>query len=459
MNHFQIRTIFQILTLVAGITLLGSCAREYETVFSESADARLQKALTAYNDKLKSAPYGWKAALYTPAGAGYFYYLDFNDEGVVTMMSDFNVTAASTPMATTWTIKALQQPTLSFTEYSYIHLPADPDGSVNGGNNGEGLLSDFEFTFVRTTDDSVVMKGLKHDTQMVFVQATEAEANDILNKRIQVILQQTIDYVAANRGLRVRLPDHTEIPMAIDVTRKLVGVQHLSASKEAIETVTSAFVFSLTGIHLQKPVKLGSYTVSDLVWDETNRVYQVQLDALTPLYNDKAPLFFYPSIPLYTVFEKAYAGIVIPGKPQVNSLPGQSQAFVQAYNQADQELQTGVYQASMHEVGLGADLVNKLMLFDIIISQTSTTGVESRYLARYSFTYTLSADGLLDLTPESANDTGSQISFELRTLLQHLEEDTFKMEYIAGGFQLIGGFYSQEDPDFYFSGYLNPRQP
>jgi hypothetical protein len=28
------------------------------------------------------------------------------------------------------------------------------------------------------------------------------------------------------------------------------------------------------------------------------------------------------------------------------------------------------------------------------------------------------------------------------------------VEYIAGGFELIGGFYSQDDPDYSFSGYL-----
>lgn len=458
MNNFQIRSIFQILMFAAGATLLASCAREYETVFSESADARLQKALTAYNDKLKSAPYGWKAALYTPTGAGYFYYLDFNDEGVVTMVSDFNVGSASTPMATSWTIKAFQQPTLSFDEYSYIHLPADPDGGVNGGNNGEGLLSDFEFIFVKTTDDSVVMKGLKHDTEMVFVQATQAEADDILNAQIKTVLQETLDYVVANKGLRLRLPDDTEVPIAIDVAHKLVGTQHLSASREIIETVTTAFTFSLTGIHLKNSFLLGGFTIADLVWDGADGVYRVQLDKPTDLYDDESPLFFYPGKTLYSVFEKDYAGIVIPENPGVNRLPGQSDAFVQAYEQASQELLTGIYAVTLHDMGLGVDLANQVVLFDVIIGRTSASGVESRYLARYAFTYTLDADGVLDLTPDSANENGSLISFEMRTMLQHLEEDTFKLEYIAGGFQLIGGFYSQDDPDFYFSGYLNPRQ-
>lgn len=455
MKNFSIQRILR-LTLIAGTAaLLASCAPEYETVFSESPDERVQKALDAYNATLKEAAHGWKAQLYTSAGAGYFYYLDFNDEGIVTMVSDFNAESASTPMAASWTIKALQQPTLSFDTYSYIHLPADPDGDVNGGNNGEGLLSDFEFRFVRTTADSVILKGLKHNTEMILTRATQAESAEILDDaRISVLLQHTLDYVAANRGLRFLLPDDTEVPLAIDVARKLLAVQYLSAGGESIETFITPFTFSLTGIHLKDPLALAGYVIRDLTWDDHAGVYRILLDQSVSLYNATEPLFFYPLNPLHTVFGKMYSGIVIPENPEVNALPGQSQAFVQAYNEAAQELLAGVYRATVHEMALEVDRVNHLVLFNVTISQTSTAGQTSRFLAQYAYTYTISDQGMLDLTPQGSNETGSAIAFELRRMLQRLDQDTFSLEYIAGGFNLIGGFYSRETPGFSFSGYL-----
>jgi hypothetical protein len=61
---------------------------------------------------------------------------------------------------------------------------------------------------------------------------------------------------------------------------------------------------------------------------------------------------------------------------------------------------------------------------------------------------------MLDLTPVSANQNGQDISFQLRLFLQRLEKDQFNLRYHAGGFQLIGGFYSQQNPEFSFGGYL-----
>ena len=130
--------------LIAACMVLAGCDDNYETIFPETPDDRVKKSLEEYNTLLMSAPYGWKASLYTGTGAGYFYYLDFNENGSVTMLSDFNQSAAGEPMTSEWVVKALQRPTLSFTSYSYIHLPADPDGNINNGIPGSGLLSDFE---------------------------------------------------------------------------------------------------------------------------------------------------------------------------------------------------------------------------------------------------------------------------------------------------------------------------
>lgn len=436
------------------ITTLLSCDNDYETIFPESPDERVQQALNEYNSLLLDAPNGWKGMLYTGSGAGYFYYFKFDSDGKVNMVSDFNEQTASESMTGSWMLKALQKPTLTFDTYSYIHLPADPDGDVNGGGSGQGLISDFEFTFSETNGDSIFMKGLKHNTEFVLVRATVEESESILNQQILTILQNTKQYTAHNRGLRLLLPDNTVLPVAIDVSHKLFGAQHLSADGSAIETFISAFTFSIEGMQLRDTLTIGGYDIRALKWDASNAVYTIKLDNEMPLTNSAEPLIFTPSTPLHAVIGTEYKSIHIPANPEVNRLPGHSESFVEAYNTAAEELINSAFKITLHEINLVFNRLDKQVYFDVVISQTPEGGATSYFLAEYIFDYTIGDTGILDLTPVSANQNGQAISFELRLFLQRLENDMFTMQYHAGGFELIGGFYSQQNPDFSFGGYL-----
>src|SRR5687768_7845327 len=78
--------------VIAVALCLAACDNSYESIFKQSPDDRLRETLTEYSTLLMDAPHGWKASLYTGSGAGYFYYFDFNDNGNVTMLSDFGET-------------------------------------------------------------------------------------------------------------------------------------------------------------------------------------------------------------------------------------------------------------------------------------------------------------------------------------------------------------------------------
>jgi hypothetical protein len=298
------------------------------------------------------------------------------------------------------------------------------------------------------------MKGLKHDTEMMLVRATQEESERILSQDILTVLQSTQQYISDNKGLRLLLPDDIMLPLAIDVDRKLFGAQYVSDDGASIQTFISPFTFSLDGIQLKNTLTISGYNIRALRWDASNSVYTVQLDDEKSLINASEPLIFAPSIPLHTVMGSDYKTVYVPASPGINRLPGQSDQFVEAYNTAAEELFNGVYRATLHELNLVFNRIDQQVYFDVIISQTSDAGVTSYFVAEYIFDYTIDDNGVLDLTPVGANDTGQFISFELRVFLQHLENDLFTMHYIAGGFELIGGFYSQENPEFTFGGYL-----
>jgi hypothetical protein len=448
------RYLYLFFVLVAAITT--SCDKDYERVFDETPDSRASADLNRYDALLRDAQFGWKASLYTGAGAGYFYYFDFNENGNVVMRSDFNTTTASETMTGTWSLKALQRTTLTFDTYSYVHLPADPNGDVNGGNNGAGLLSDFEFTFNKVSGDSVILKGLKHNAELILVKADENETTQVLNNRIAEILGSTVEYVQANKGLQLHLSSEEIVSVAIDVNSKMVGVQYLSSDRSHINVFTSPFSFTVNGIALKSSLQLNDHTINSLRWDDEQELYRVKLDGDVALVNATEPLIFEPSVPLVSEIGKQYKRVFTPKDPEVNRLPGESDSFVAAYNEASLSLQQGAFELTLEEMVFIFDPATKQIYQDVYLSRTSDQNVTTRFLAEYIYDYEINPDNTIKLTQKLANDNGYAIAFDLRKILQHLEEDSFQLQYIAGGFELIAGFYSQEDPGYSFSGYLRP---
>ncbi len=166
--------------------MVYACKKETDAVFIKSPDERLNDTLHKYQDLLTGAPYGWKALIY-PAGAPnsvFGFYLRFNDSNRVQMLSDFDAASLQTLRESSWRLKALQQPCLIFDTYSYIHVLCDPDGSHNGGQDGVGLGSDFEFAIDGLYGDTLALSGRLHNSKALLVKASAEERDSYLQHRI-----------------------------------------------------------------------------------------------------------------------------------------------------------------------------------------------------------------------------------------------------------------------------------
>src|SRR5688572_3419281 len=165
--------------LAATIGFYG-CNKKSDDAFSESSDERLNETLAKYQAALTGAQYGWKGFIYPAGSKGGLvgFYFKFNENNRVEMFSDFDSTAAVTPMTASYRLKALQQPALLFDTYSYVHVLADPDAAVNGGSYGDGLVSDFEFAIDSIVGDSVKLTGRFNGSKAVLIKATQQEAQN-----------------------------------------------------------------------------------------------------------------------------------------------------------------------------------------------------------------------------------------------------------------------------------------
>jgi hypothetical protein len=444
-NRYATRSLCCISLLIA----FSACDDEYEPIFNQSPDERVRAALNEYKVLLMDADHGWKATLYTGTGAGYFYYFDFSDNGNVTMLSDFNETTAGDIMESTWTLKALQRPTLSFTTYSYVHMPADPDGNINNGLPGSGLLSDFEFTFIRTTNDSVILKGTQHNSEIVFIRATAEETQAYYDKRIQTLLENTNHFLSLSKGYRFTLPDQTVVPMALSLDNKLISFQYLADDGETIQIPKTSFTFSVDGIILRNPITIHGYEINELVWDDVNHSYYVPLENGASLSGSDEPFLFYPATPLYESIGDELVTVTIPDGAGEHPLPGQSDSFTEAYNYAATQMHEGPYRLTLRQI----ELVFIPNTDRMIVAVTVTQG-NAGFRAQYEYSYLFHPDGILKFRLEGMDQNGGALYTDMLSILSHFDNDTFKLEYVGGGFDVITGFFSQEEPGYYFSGYL-----
>lgn len=443
--HKNIR-FFILLASAVFATALFSCDREYDPVFNESPDERVRQSLAAYTSMLTEAEFGWKATLHTASGANFLYYFDFNDDGTVAMAADFNETTAGDVMSGTWVLKALQRPTLSFDTYSYIHLPADPDGDVNGGGNGEGLKSDFEFAFGETSGDTVFLQGIQKGSSITFLPATEEDAVVFTGGALRDMLH----YISEEEGLRLTLPDDKIVTVAFHPVIRLMGAQYLTEDEQGVESFRSSFEFTTRGITLKESLQVEGYTVDEFVWDADKGTYTVQLgSASEDIVSVDGLYIFEPSTPLYSVLGSSYTLIQVPQNSGVDPLPGQSDEYIIKYNQAADNLVNGQYALTLNEINYIFDQSAQSLLVDMWVTQNGT-----RFLAEFYYGYTINEEGVISFFFNDANENGWAVRSDVDPLLEFMETNTFKVEYVGGGFSLIAGIFSQENSELYFSGYL-----
>ncbi len=442
-----IKQFFLFLFLAGVSAMLLSCDKDYDPVFGESTDARVQAQLDEYTAQLTSAPYGWKASLKTGSGIRYFYYLEFAADGTVTMLSDFNETTAGTAKSSLWTLKALQSATLSFTTYSYIHLPADPDGGVNGGNNGEGRISDSEFAFAGTSGDSLVLEGIQRGSRIAFLKATEDEQSLVRKGRLKDILH----YVTANKALKLALSKDQVITFAFNVVAKTLTAQYISADGKQVENNKIPYVISMDGIVLGKPLTAYDITLQSFQWDADKSSYYTTTDgSRKEITAIKEVQLFKPSVPFANFIGHDYLAIIIPASSVADPLQGQSEDFAMLYSNAATSMLTGPYTLTLSDSYFIFDADAGKMYIVVLVIQN-----EQVFQCQFEYDYMVSGDGSFSFTYVGADDNGGAIQSDMAPILSYLDNDTFAGEYVGGGLEPLGGFFSKDRPAFSFSGYLS----
>lgn len=253
------------------ITLVvSSCKKDDTRLFEKTADERLAETLAAYQSQLVGATNGWKGYITTDSGKGatYSFYFKFNDQNRVQMYSDFDITSATTLLESSYRLKALQQPSLIFDTYSYVHRLADPTDSINNGTLGVGLVSDFEFAFDNTSPsaDTIKLIGRIHGSKASLVRATQQEATAFNNKQLgnslafhnlkSKVFNYWKQFTVAGTTYEIDDP-------SFDTVNRKVTISYLDAGG-AKKSITTGYYFTIAGVTFTTPIVSGTSNFNGL---------------------------------------------------------------------------------------------------------------------------------------------------------------------------------------------------
>ena len=248
-----------LLYYILAIALVASCRKKDDHVFDKSSDERINEALASYQKTITSSPYGWNGNLVTGDGGYYRFYFSFNDSNRVQMYSDWDSTTATVLKESSYRLKALQQPSLIFDTYSYIHILSDPDGGVNGGSYGTGLKSDFEFRIDTVTTDSVLLTGRFNGSKLTLRKAAQADKNVWASKQVTNGVVNFKNYFKFLLYFKRLTYNGTQYELQFDTTLKKITVSWGSGSSTS--SVTRGYYFWNNGVFFTDPVVNGSASI------------------------------------------------------------------------------------------------------------------------------------------------------------------------------------------------------
>lgn len=277
------------------LTILSACKKSNTVAPADLPEARVAATLASYSTMLTGSTNGWKAVLYPTGGGVYLFSMKFSTTNRVTMLSDISTTTSTTAVESSYKIKQEQAPSLLFDTYNYIHLLADPDPTVMGGNAGQGLNSDFEFYIDNVKGDTINLIGNRLGSKLVLTKAPTAAAYASFTTGTAVVSNQLSQLRTYFKRMTI---GGTDCEVRIDLANKILTFSYLDGSGNLIQVTGNFYVDGATNtIVFITPVKIGTTTVTSMTntsADAVNHLFSATIngtvvqmrESITPLKLD-----------------------------------------------------------------------------------------------------------------------------------------------------------------------------
>lgn len=421
--------------------LIFSCKKD-EITDEQRPDYRLTEALAKYNDLLSGSANGWKGHLFPAAGGGYGFLFNFNGKNRVEMLADIDDLSGVNFFESSYRLKAAALPSLYFDTYSYLHLLADPDPGVNGGQPGWGLYSDFEFSILESTADTIKLKGNLNGSTLVLVKASATEAAAYKAGNLNVLKKGVDDYLNANSFNYLETARHNTIAFNLDLNRKQLILSYDSLG--TLKTRKVGFAFSgMNDLVLSENVIIENLVFSKIQLSEDKGALSVVTkNQTTPVLISNEPLFSFDQM-----LGVQFSSVALPFEEEV---PGTGSDYNAVRNSvllnARDALSAG---STFPELTMSFNTIDKTMVLDLIIVQSGQV-----FHARYAFYYTKKGESYAFEYVGALDGNATYLQTVFKPFVDRITSGTFKFDYEHGQADLMGSGTNSLKPDFKFIGYL-----
>ncbi len=443
---------------------MASCKKDsFVSDFDQKPEERMAESIASVTNTLTSAPNGWIATLPTNAGGAYGFYMAFDENQNVTMYADLNDNTAKTLGKSTFRVKSVLGTELIFDTYNYISMLADPNNSVFGGAGNTGFKSDVEFTYVRSTPDSIFFIGKAYRQTLAMVKATVAQkaaytaeglktSSDKLKSFFATTQNPYIEVGTGSSMVKAGLSVNFTNVLASGKRTTLTGIladgktvvsatNKIALTTDGISMTSGGLVFQ--GVTLVKVAWKDANTLA--MYDTTGKEYIIKSSPipLTPL-----PLLFgYPT-------SYAYRKISIGGTSPIAGgamLPSGVTSQFNAIYQALVNRLAGLPQARTI-VGLSFALTSNSTAVVNISPNNGTTTFSANATFNYSIT-----DGVITLTNPVYDGNWTARGTEYDGIKNFFLSGPFKIDWVTStntNVGLIGGLYRTADVSSFMYGTL-----
>ncbi|SKB73565.1 protein of unknown function [Sphingobacterium nematocida] len=422
--------------------LFGCQEHEAELVFDGLPEERMAQKLQELQERLLESPSGWKATLNTGTSTSkgaYNFYVDFDNGNVCKMQGDLTPTSSSTWSTSTYRVVWSMNASLVFDTFNYITMLQEPS-SAFGGTAPHGYRSDIEFEYIRSTPDSVFLKGKKYQHDLVLTKISTTDVASLDEGKLKTKIDEVTSFFAKNLNSYFEIGnDGVKYAVSLDRIARAIIINWIEGDK--VNSVKSAFAYSLEGVDIFKPIELKGniLTKIELVGSTAK---MISLSGSYELKNNTIPI-----LPITSLFAHngAFNALVIEG----SAMPV---GIVSEFN-------------SLWESQLSNYALNNVTMVSFIfkLNNSNTASLLVRfnsggtvYLAQADYNYTL-IDGILKLSAPISTNGNYNNGWVITNIKNYFSGAEFKLGYSSStnpDVVNIGGLYKTNNAASFFYGKL-----
>jgi hypothetical protein len=374
--------------------------------------------------------------------------MKFNADETVSMIADWNDASAVNFQSSTYSIRYVMNTSLIFDTYNYISIMQDPQSSVNGGTQPDGLRSDIEFEYMRSTADSIILRGLRYKNYLYLVKANTDEAAKYTGGSYLTSINDFKNFLSTRKSNNFTVNGKT-IDLFFNQEEKTFSA--LSRySNDSIVNVASGFGYALDGsfftdnFAFDKAYFTGIKVKPDnsaTIYDRSNKEY--------PLTATSAPIIDFKETFAYN---NVFKGIIINGQ----TLPaGVSSSFNSVFTEMVTRFNNTGRNIESVEFRFTSSTAFTVRIWYI------ATATNTRFLAEpgtlnYTYDGTTGTLTLSNYTPGTGN-WNTRIT-EIGAFATWLQNGPFKVDWAVSTSPTVGtlaGLYKVSAPTDFFYGSPN----